>query len=463
MGPATATVEGVRRLVEAGMDVARLNFSHGTHDEHAKAYALIRDASDASGHAVAILADLQGPKIRLGKFADGPVEWKKGETVTITTRSVEGTHDRVSTTYTRLAEETSVGNRLLIDDGRIELEVVEVEGHEIHCQVIEGGVVSDAKGISLPEADVRTSPMSPKDRNDLRYALELGVDLVALSFVRSPDDVKLVHELMEKAGRRVPVLAKIEKPQAVACLDAIIEAFDGLMIARGDLGVEMPLEEVPLVQKRAVQRCRDRAKPVIVATQMLDSMIQSPRPTRAEASDVANAVLDGADALMLSGETSVGAFPIESVETMARIIMAIEGSDRHAPSLDHEPRTRSGAIAAAAVRIGETLHVKAVVAFTQTGDTARRLARHHPSLPILAFTPEPEVRSQLALSWGVETFLVPPVRQTDEMVRTVEGALLDIGRFEVGESVLIVAGSPPGVAGSTNALRVHRLGAVITA
>jgi pyruvate kinase len=459
IGPATATPERVRALVDAGMDVARLNFSHGTHADHEKAYRMVRDASDASGRAVGILADLQGPKIRLGRFAEGPVEWRTGEVVTITTEDVPGDHDRVSTTYTQLSADAKVGDHLLVDDGKVALEVTAVDGPEVRCLVLEGGTVSNNKGLSLPNVDVSVPPLSAKDIADLRFALDLRVDMVALSFVRSAGDAALVHAIMDAHGAgRLPVIAKVEKPEAVARLEEIVMAFDGVMVARGDLGVELPLEQVPIVQKRAIQLCRENAKPVIVATQMLDSMVENTRPTRAEASDVANAVLDGTDAVMLSGETGVGKFPILTVATMVRIITSVESSEFGVPPLQHDPRTTGGAVAAAAKKIGEVLGTRAVAAFTLTGDTVRRLSRHRTRRPLLAFTSVPAVRNQLALSWGVETFLVPMVQHTDAMFRQVDAALLEIGRYERGDVVVIVAGSPPGTAGSTNTLRVHQLG-----
>jgi pyruvate kinase len=458
IGPATATEQRVTALVEAGMDVARLNFSHGERPEHERVYKLVRDASDRVGRAVGVLADLQGPKIRLGRFAGGPVEWGTGEHVVITTEDVPGSHDRVSTTYRRLADDVRPGDRLLVDDGNVALAVVAVQGRDVHCDVVEGGPVSDHKGLSLPGIAVSVPPLSDKDAEDLRFALGLRVDMVALSFVRSPTDVRLVHAVMADAGCRLPVLAKLEKPEAVATLDEVVAAFDGLMVARGDLGVEMALEQVPLVQKRAVQACREQAKPVIVATQMLESMIEHSRPTRAEASDVANAVLDGADAVMLSGETSIGRYPVQAVATMARILDAVESDRTTVPPLQHVPHTQGGAIAYAATAIGDRLGATALVSFTQTGDTVRRLSRHHCRIPLYAFTPEPEVRSQLALSWGVETFVSPTVQHTDEMVRAVDDLMLANGRGRPGDLVVIVAGSPPSTPGSTNMLRVHRLG-----
>ena len=458
LGPATSTEESVKELVEAGMDVARLNFSHGAHADHETAYKRVRAASDATGRAVGILADLQGPKIRLGKFADGPTEWRTGETVRITVDDCDGTHDRVSTTYKQLATDAVAGDRLLVDDGNIGLVVDEIDGNDVVCTVTEGGRVSNNKGLSLPGMNVSVPALSEKDIDDLKFALKLGVDLVALSFVRSPADVELVHAVMDSVGRRVPVIAKLEKPEAVANLEAIVLAFDAIMVARGDLGVELPLEEVPLVQKRAIQMARENAKPVIVATQMLESMIENSRPTRAEASDVANAVLDGADAVMLSGETSVGKHALEAVRTMARIVRAVEENSTAAPPLTHVPRTKRGVISYAARDIGERLDAKALVAFTQSGDTVRRLSRLHTHLPLLAFTDLPEVRSQLALTWGTETFIVPKMDSTDGMIQEVDKALLELDRYKRGDQVVIVAGAPPGTVGSTNLIHVHRIG-----
>ncbi|ACU39502.1 pyruvate kinase [Actinosynnema pretiosum subsp. pretiosum] len=459
LGPATATADKINELVAAGMDVARMNFSHGSHADHKQVYDLVRSAAEASGRAVGVLADLQGPKIRLGRFAHGPVEWRTGDVVRVTVEDVEGTHDRVSTTYKELAKDAKVGDRLLVDDGKVGLVVIEVDGPDVVCEVTEGGPVSNNKGLSLPGMDVSVPAMSEKDIEDLEFALSLGVDFIALSFVRSPADIDLVHQVMDRSGsRRLPVIAKIEKPEAVDNLEAIVLAFDGVMVARGDLGVELPLEYVPLVQKRAIQIARENAKPVIVATQMLDSMITNSRPTRAETSDVANAVLDGADALMLSGETSVGRYVIETVQTMSRIIEHVETESTTVPPLTHVPRTKRGVISYAARDIGERLNAKALVAFTQSGDTVRRLARLHTHLPLLAFTPEQSVRAQLSLTWGTETFLVPRVESTDEMVRQVDASMLSIGRYQAGDLMVVVAGSPPGTVGSTNLIRVHRLG-----
>ncbi len=459
LGPATSTPDALRDLVAAGMDVARLNLSHGSYADHEKVYAAVRAAGDEAGRSVAVLVDLQGPKIRLGNFAAGPVELVTGAPFTITTEDVPGDKDLASTTYNGLPGDARVGDRILIDDGKVAVEVVGVDGPRVTTRVIEGGVVSNHKGLNLPGVAVSVPAMSDKDEADLRWALSLRADWIALSFVRSAADIDVVHQIMDEEGVRLPVIAKIEKPQAVENLEEIVRAFDGIMVARGDLGVELPLEQVPLVQKRAVELARRQAKPVIVATQMLESMVENSRPTRAEASDCANAVLDGADALMLSGETSVGKHPVTAVRTMARIIENTEdhGLERIAP-LGTQPRTRGGAITLAAAQIGAQLDVKMLVTFTQGGDSARRMSRLRSKIPLVAFTPEPVVRSQLALSWGVETFRTPFVKHTDEMARQVDHLLLADGRLERGDLVIIVAGSPPGIPGSTNALRVHRMG-----
>ena len=356
LGPASNSPGTVRALVEAGMDVARLNLSHGSYEDHELSYRLVRQAAEATGRAVGILADLQGPKIRLGRFVDGPVLLTAGDRFTITAEDVPGTAQIVSTTHTGLPDDVKPGDPVLVDDGRIELEVVEVDGPRVVTTVVEGGMVSDNKGLNLPGAMVSVPAVSDKDIEDLRWALNIGVDLVALSFVRSAADIDPVFAVMAEEGIRRPVVAKIEKPQAVQNLVEIIEAFDGIMVARGDLGVELPLEEVPIVQKRAVSLAREKAKPVIVATQMMESMIGASRPTRAEASDVANAVLDGADALMLSGETSVGSFPVDSVETMGRIIESIEDTAlERIPAIEGTPTTKGAAITRAAVSVAQQL------------------------------------------------------------------------------------------------------------
>ncbi len=457
LGPA---VDGrLEELVRAGMDVARLNLSHGGYAEHQARYDEVRRASDATHRAVAVLVDLQGPKIRLGLFADGPVELELGRTFTITVDDVMGDAELASTTYKGLPGDCRPGDVILVDDGKVALRVTEVDATRVVTAVEVPGQVSNNKGLNLPGVAVGVPALSDKDEADLRFALGLRADMIALSFVRSASDIDLVHKIMDEEGVRLPVIAKIEKPQAVENLEEIVRAFDGIMVARGDLGVELPLEDVPMVQKQAVELARRAAKPVIVATQVLDSMITMPRPTRAEASDCANAVLDGADAIMLSGETSVGKYPFEAVRTMARIIEKVEsvGLDR-IPALGTRPSTKGGAITYAAASVGELLDVSHLVAFTTSGDSARRMARLRSRIPLLVFTPHAAVRSQLALTWGVETFLIEDVADTDEMVRQVDEQLLAAGRCEPGEQVVIVAGSPPGTPGSLNAMRIHRMG-----
>lgn len=463
-GPATSTPEQIQALVDAGMDVARINRSHGEPAEHEAIIGHVRAAAKASGRAVAVLVDLQGPKIRLGRFADTKVELVEGDVFTITTEDVEGTREMASTTYKGLPGDARPGDRILIDDGRVAVRITAVEGPRVITRVEVAGPVSNNKGLNLPGVAVSVPAMSDKDEVDLRWALRLGADLIALSFVRSAADYEVVARIMADEGRKVPVIAKIEKPQAVENLVEIIDAFDGIMVARGDLGVELPLEQVPIVQKRAIELARRSAKPVIVATQVLESMISSPRPTRAEASDCANAVLDGADAVMLSGETSVGEYPIEAVRTMARIIENTEehGRERMSP-LGWSPQTRGGAITLAASEVGETLGVKYLVTFTQSGDSARRMSRLRSPIPLLAFTPTPQVRNSLALSWGIQTYEVPMVAHTDAMVLQVELTLRANGLAEDGDLVVIVFGAPVGIPGTTNSLVVHRIGSEVRA
>lgn len=458
LGPKQDSYEAIRALIDEGADVLRFNFSHGTHDDHRQRYEWARRAASETGRAIAVLIDLQGPKIRLEKFAS-PVELKKGQRFTITTRDVVGNAEVAGTTYKKLPTDVQVGDPLLVDDGRVRLRAVEVTDSDVVTEVEVPGTVSDNKGINLPGVPVSVPALSEKDIEDLRFGLHLGADWVALSFVRDAHDASYVRQIMDEEQIRVPIIAKLEKPQAVEALRDVVAAFDGVMVARGDLGVELPLEQVPIVQKRAIELCRRQAKPVIVATQMLESMIDESRPTRAEVSDCANAVLDGADALMLSGETAVGTYWREAVRTMAAIIASTEdhGLER-VPPLGTEPHTRGGAITAAAVRVASQLDIDLLCTFTQSGDSVRRMSRIRSAKPILAFTPDVKVRHQLALTWGVRTFLVNPMRHTDEMARQVDEVLLSAGLATDGQLCVIVAGSPPGIAGSTNALRVHAVG-----
>lgn len=458
IGPATESTEKIQALVDAGMDVARINRSHGVAEEHEKVIRRVRRAADNSGRAVAVLVDLQGPKIRLETFEDGPQQLEEGDKFVITTRDVPGTKEIVGTTFKGLPSDCRPGDRLLIDDGNVGLRVISVTDTDVTTRVEVPGEVSDHKGLNLPGVAVSVPALSEKDREDLRWALRHGADFVALSFVRDAADVNDVRAIMIEEGRFVPVIAKIEKPQAVDNLAEIVKAFDGIMVARGDLGVEMPLEQVPLVQKEAIEMARRAAKPVIVATQVMDSMIKNPRPTRAEASDCANAILDGADAVMLSGETSVGAFPIQSVRTMARIIENTEenGLDRIAP-LGEFKSDQSGVICQAAASLAEVLDARYLVTFTLSGNTARQMSRMRSPIPQISFTPLEETRRQLALSWGVESYKLPTVQHTDDMVNQVDQVARAARIVEGGEKLVIVAGMPPGVQKSSNSIRVHTL------
>jgi pyruvate kinase len=463
LGPASSSYEQIKAIIDAGVDVARMNLSHGSHDVHEAIYKNVRKAALDAGKSIGIFVDLQGPKIRLAKFKDGPVHLAKGATFKITIDDVEGDINICGTTFKGLPEDVKVGDVLLIDDGKVRLRATEVSKTTVTTEVEIAGDVSNNKGINLPGVAVNVPALSEKDEEDLRWALKVGADMIALSFVRNASDIDRVHEIMKEEGRTLPVIAKIEKPQAVENLEEIIDAFDGIMVARGDLGVELPLEQVPLVQKRAVELARRWAKPVIVATQMLESMIHASIPTRAETSDVANAVLDGADALMLSGETSVGEFPVETVATMAKIIQSTEenGLDR-IPDLGTKPHTHAGAVSLAAMEIAELLGSKYVCVFTESGDSLKRISRLRSSVPVLTFTPNAEIANRLSLVWGAQVFLVPKVNHTDDMFDQVDTTVLAEGLCRKGDEVVVVAGTPPGVSGSTNTLRVHKVGSGAT-
>jgi pyruvate kinase len=459
LGPASSSYDQLRAIIEAGVDVARMNLSHGSYDVHEQIYSDVRKAANDLDKPVGVFVDLQGPKIRLTKFKDGPVKLEKGATFKITTDEIEGDVNICGTTFKGLPGDVKVGDFLLIDDGKVRLRAIAVSDTTVTTEVEIPGLVSNNKGINLPGVAVNVPALSEKDEADLRWGLKLGVDMVALSFVRNASDIDRVHEIMREEGRKVPVIAKIEKPQAVENLEEIIDAFDAIMVARGDLGVELPLEQVPLVQKRAVELARRWAKPVIVATQMLESMISSSIPTRAETSDVANAVLDGADALMLSGETSVGSFPVETVSTMAKIIQSTEENGlSRIPDLGTRPHTQGGAVSFAAMEIAELLGSKFVCVFTEGGDSLRRISRLRSAVPVLSFTPNVQTARELSLVWGSKTYIVPKVTHTDAMFEQVDISVLEQGMCKVGDEVVVVAGTPPGVSGSTNTLRVHKVG-----
>lgn len=459
LGPATSSYEKIRALIDAGVNVARMNLSHGSYDVHEGVYANVRKAAADAGKPIAVLVDLQGPKIRLGTFEDGPYELAEDDIFTITTEDIVGNKDICGTTFKGLPHDVAPGDFLLIDDGKVRVRVLETDGVRVKTEVVVGGPVSNNKGINLPGVAVSVPALSEKDEADLRWGLKLGADFIALSFVRNAADISRVHEIMDEEGIRLPVIAKIEKPQAVDALDEIIDAFDGIMVARGDLGVELPLEAVPLVQKRAIEQCRRMAKPVIVATQMLESMISSPVPTRAETSDVANAILDGADAVMLSGETSVGEYPEITVQTMAKIVASTEehGLERIAP-LGTKPRTQGGALTLAASEVADFVDARYLCVFTESGDSVRRMSRLRTKIPVIGFTPNEEIRRRMQLNWGIESYLVDRVTHTDEMFGQVDDVLLSGGLAEQGEKVVVISGSPPGISGSTNDVRVHQMG-----
>lgn len=467
LGPASSDPETLQKLLEHGLDVARLNFSHGRHEDHAQVLDRIRVASRHLGRAVAVLQDLQGPKIRTGPLKAGRagVRLEPGAEIVITTEGeLPGDASLVSTTYPHLAEDVRPGDRLLIDDGLIELRVLATDGVRARCEVVEGGVLGEHKGINLPGVTLRAEALSEKDRDDLAFGISHGVDFVALSFVRSPGDIAACRAEMERAGRIVPVIAKIEKPEALEQLDAIIAAADGVMVARGDLGVEILPERVPLLQKEICRKGNASGKPVIIATQMLNSMIDHSRPTRAEASDVANAVWDGADAVMLSGETASGKYPLQAVQMMDRIVREAESAVvTHSAGLAAAVvHARSGAptnqvIAAAACEAAAVSGAVAIGCFTLRGETARLLASFRPAVPVVAFSPDQAIRRRLALYWGVVPKVMEPVKNADLMSELVSDRLVEDAVAKAGDRVVIVHGTPLGVAGRTNSIRLHEI------
>jgi pyruvate kinase len=458
LGPASATPERIGELIEAGMDVARLNFSHGSHADHERTLGILRAEAEKRGRAVAALLDLQGPKIRVGKIEGGKVQLEPGAEIEITTEPVLGTAKRVSTTYKDLPHDVKVGDQILLDDGYLQLGVTAVIDHVVKCVVVSGGVLKDNKGINLPGVDVSAPAVGEKDRQDIAWGMRHGVDYVALSFVRKPEDLLTAKALLTADKVRIPVIAKIEKPQAVERLDEIIEASDGIMVARGDLGVEMGPEKVPLIQKRIIERTNLRGKLVITATQMLESMITQPRPTRAEASDVANAVLDGTDALMLSGETASGSHPVEAVRTMSRIIGEIEASAYYRQNIDLpqiELAVSANAIARAAVMAARTMKVRTIGVVTESGGAARLMSDYRPEANIVALTTDEVTFRRLALYWGVTPVMIAPSATTDELIDQVEAVLSTRGLAGPSEPVVITMGVPVGSGATTNLLKVH--------
>jgi pyruvate kinase len=460
IGPASRSPRIIERLLRAGMDVARLNFSHGSHEEHAQSIAMLRAAAVERKKPIAILADLQGPKIRTGALAGGgPVQLRAGQQFVITTARILGDSTRVNTTFTPLPREVHRGDRILLSDGLIELRVRQVRGAEVICEVVNGGALGQHKGINLPGVNLRVPALTPKDRADLAFALKQGANYIAVSFVRRPEDVLLAKMLIRRAKRDTPVIAKLEKPEAIENLDAILRVTDGVMVARGDLGVEMNPERVPVVQKTIIARAREFRRPVITATQMLESMTENPRPTRAEASDVANAIFDGSDAVMLSAETASGKYPVESVSMMARIIEEAEASITEFPRPSMQEQLKvAETVAELVCHASRELHMKLIAVFTHSGFTARLVSRYRPLVPIVAFSPEAETRRRMALIWGVMPHHIADVRKVDGLAAVAEKRLLEERLVCRGDVIGIVAGTPMGIRGTTNFMKFHVIG-----
>jgi pyruvate kinase len=460
IGPASRSPRMIDRLLRAGMDVARLNCSHGTHEEHAKSISMLRAAAIEHEKPIAILADLQGPKIRTGPLAGGgPVLLRAGQRFVITTAKVLGDSTRVNTTFTPLPREVHRGDRILLSDGLIELRVEQVRDGQVICEVVNGGALGEHKGINLPGIKLRVPALTPKDRADLVFALKHGADYVAVSFVRRPEDVLLAKQLIRRSGKDTPVIAKLEKPEAIENLDAILRAADGVMVARGDLGVEMNPERVPVVQKAIISRAREFRRPVITATQMLESMTENPRPTRAEASDVANAIFDGSDAVMLSAETASGKYPAEAVGMMARIIEEAEASIREFPRPAPQEQLKvAETVAELVCHASRELHVRVIAVFTHSGFTARLVSRYRPLVPIIAFSPIAETRRRMALIWGVCPRMIQDVQKVDGLAKVAEKRLLEERLVRKGDVIEIVAGTPMGIRGTTNFMKFHVIG-----
>lgn len=465
LGPASSDAETIRALIRAGMDVARMNFSHGTHEEHRERIQRVREGAQAEGRVVPILQDLQGPKIRVGKIKDDSVMLEKGQDLTVTTEPMEeGTKDCIFIDYHTLTQDAEVGGRILIDDGLLELEITDVEDSTLQTRVIEGGVLRSRKGVNLPNMRTTAPSLTEKDLRDLEFGLQLDVDMIALSFVRERADVEELNRRIRESGKNIGVVAKIEKPEAVRNIDDILEAVDGIMVARGDLGIEMPMEEVPSTQKGLIKNAMSGAKPVITATQMLESMVDNPRPTRAEASDVANAVLDGSDAVMLSAETAVGTDPVRVVEVMNQIIREAEDHwHDHRPSLAMTPghleqsEDVTESVSYTACRLAEQVGAEALCCLTNSGATARSIARHRPSMPIYAFTDDERVVGQLGVLWGTEAFHIPFQQDTDQGIARVHSVLRDHQLVDPGDYVVMTVGMPLPARGRTNTVQVSKI------
>jgi pyruvate kinase len=457
IGPASSSDEVLDRLVAAGMDVARLNFSHGTHAEHAAVIRRLRDGEARWGRPVTILQDLQGPKVRLGTLETGRADLRSGAPFTLTVRPIIGDASRASVSHPDYLRAARPGDNIWMDDGMIQLRVESTTADEVRCRVTAGGIVSDHKGIFLPGVPM-ASCLTAKDREDLRFGIEAGVDFVAISYVRSGADIEEVHAFLREQGASVPIVAKLERAEMVANLPGILSRVDAAMVARGDLGLEVPLEEVPLIQKEVIRQARNAKVPVIIATQMLESMISHVRPTRAEVSDVANAIFDGADAIMLSAETATGRYPVEAVETMARIAERAEQAARHPEMSRPEDLGFTEAIADAARHAAHDLHATAIVTFTRSGASARLMSQQRPEVPIIALTTTPEVQRRLGLCWGVTSRLIRKVETTEEMLDEVDATLIRDGTVKANDILVIISGAPMWVAGTTNLLKLHRVG-----
>jgi len=462
IGPATRSPRMIRKLIEAGMDVARLNFSHGTHQEHAESFAMLREAAMKFQKPIAVLVDLQGPKIRTGALAGGgTVLLRAGQKFIITTAKVLGDTTRVNTTFHPLPREVNKGDRILLSDGLIELRVEKTSQTEVTCQVVNGGILGEHKGINLPGVQLHVPALTEKDRADLRFAAAHGADYIAVSFVRHPEDIVLAKSLVKRTNKKIPVVAKLEKPEAIENLDEILKASEGVMVARGDLGVEMSPERVPVVQKEIISRAREHRRPVITATQMLESMTENPRPTRAEASDVANAIFDGSDAVMLSAETATGKYPVESVGMMARIIEEAEASIHEFPRPASTERLKvAETVAELVCHASRELHMKLIAVFTHSGFTARLVSRYRPLVPIIAFSPEAATRRRMALLWGVTPRTIVDIRKIDALPALAEKRLLEERLVRKGDVIGIVAGTPLGIRGTTNFMKFHVIGSL---
>jgi pyruvate kinase len=452
----------IGKLIDAGMDVARLNFSHGTHEEHAQNIAALREAAVSMKKPIAILADLQGPKIRTGALAGGgSVALRTGQKFVITTAKVLGDSTRVNTIFRPLPHEVKAGDRLLLSDGLIELRVERVRGQEVHCHVVNGGILGEHKGINLPGVRLHVPALTEKDRLDLRFVMKHAVDYIAVSFVRRAEDVLLAKALIRRAKKDTPVIAKLEKPEAIENLEEILRVSDGVMVARGDLGVEMNPERVPVVQKNIIARAREFRRPVITATQMLESMTENPRPTRAEASDVANAIFDGSDAVMLSAETATGKYPVEAVSMMARIIEQAEGSIHEYPRPATQEKLKvPETVAELVCHASRELHMKLIAVFTHSGFTARLVSRYRPLVPIVAFSPEAHTRRRMALLWGVTSRSISDIKKIDGLAVIAEKRLLEERLVRNGDVIGIVAGTPMGIRGTTNFMKFHVIGSL---